>query len=136
MTAPFICSQDEPKPQVPEDAFSTRELIAWSSMQKPQPTPQPLPPPDKPIPAPDSQSQSAPRQEAPDTQPATSDANTFIGRIAKQGSGYVLTVSGGTTYKLSSDTDLGRFESKNVKVTGKLESDANTIHVSRIELLS
>src|ERR1700757_3982995 len=40
-------------PRTPEDAHTTRELIAWSQWQTPQPTPQPLPPKDKQVPQPE-----------------------------------------------------------------------------------
>ena len=33
-------SAQQPNSKTPEDAFSTRELIAWSQLQKPQPAPQ------------------------------------------------------------------------------------------------
>lgn len=40
-------------PQTPEDAYTSRELIAWSQLQTPQPMPQPLPPADKQVPQPE-----------------------------------------------------------------------------------
>jgi len=39
----------QPNPQTPEDAYTSRELIVWSQAQNPQPAPQPLPPRDPPI---------------------------------------------------------------------------------------
>jgi len=42
----------KPTPQFPEDIGASRQLIAWSWMQKPQPIPQPQPPRDTQIPQP------------------------------------------------------------------------------------
>jgi hypothetical protein len=43
----------QPPPQTPEDAYTSRELIAWSQLQTPEPVPQPLSPKDKQIPQPE-----------------------------------------------------------------------------------
>jgi hypothetical protein len=121
--------------QTPEDAFQTRDLIAWSSLQKPQPAPQPLPPRDTPIPQPDQ----PPDQQAKspgDRQTEQSPAQSFTGRIVKEGAQYVLRAASNTTYELDGQNDLQRYENKNVRVTGTLESGTNNIHVVKIELLS
>lgn len=56
-------------PQTPEDAYTTRELIAWSQLQVPQPTPQPLPPNDKQVPQPEQpQDQQAKLPSDPHTE--------------------------------------------------------------------
>ena len=39
-------------PQSPEDAYTSRELIAWSQLQTPQPAPQPLPQREPAVPQP------------------------------------------------------------------------------------
>lgn len=119
------------KPQVPEDAFSTRELVAWSSLQKPHPTPQPLPPPDKPIPQQDRAAQTSAGPAAQES-PATS----FIGKIVKESGSYVLKVATGTVFHLAGEGDVTPYENKSVKVLGDLDAATNTIHVNRIELLS
>ena len=135
LSAAFLCAQDEPKPQVPEDAFSTRELIAWSSLQKPQPTPQPLPPADEPIPEPgQGREQTTPPNTAAESQQSPADA--FIGRISKSGESFILTVSGGTTYELASENDLAKFENKTVRVRGQLEPNGKRIRVTKVEVLS
>ncbi|SRR5579871_256584 len=135
LSTAFVCAQNEANPQVPENAFSTRELIAWSSVQKPQPTPQPLPPADKPVPEPDGgQRSSNPATPSTTSQPSPGDA--FVGRIAKSGEGYVLTVSGGTTYQLTAETDLAQFENKTVRVKGELDGNGKRIRVTKVEVLS
>ena len=50
--APIALAQQSSAPDVPEDALQPRELIAWSSLQKPQPVPQPMPTPDARVPQP------------------------------------------------------------------------------------
>jgi Protein of unknown function (DUF5818) len=132
--ASLAAAQDQNvRPQVPEDAFSTRELIAWSSMQKPQPAPQPLPPPDKPIPQPDQQRSNTGEQQSTSTAASQAETTrTFIGKILKMGGSYVLQVDEATTYKLANGGDVARFENKNVKVEGALDSQNNIVHVTRI----
>ncbi len=133
MTA-FAGAQDHAvKPQVPEEAFSDRELIAWSSLQKPQPTPQPLPPPDKAIPEPAQQRTSDAKSESGGTSEQTS-VKTFVGTVVKQDELYVLRVAGGVMYRLENEGDAGQYENKSVKIFGEL--DGNTIHVTRIQVLS
>ena len=41
--ASVVHAQEPKTPPVPEDALAPRELIAWSSLQTPQPTQEPLP---------------------------------------------------------------------------------------------
>src|ERR1700758_2516558 len=51
-------------PQTPEDAYASRELIAWSQLQAPQPAPQPLPPKDKQVPQPEQPQDQQPTAPA------------------------------------------------------------------------
>jgi len=135
LTGGVVAQEAQTNPQTPEDAFSTRQLIAWSSLQKPQPAPQPLPPRDTPVPQPDQPSdQQAKSPAAP--QGEQSPAESFTGKIIKQGAAYVLRAANSTTYELAEQGDLERFENKNVRVTGKLEEGTNRIHVVKVELLS
>lgn len=121
--------------QIPEDAFSTRQLIVWSSLQKPQPAPQPLPPRDTPIPQHDQHSAAQPSGPG-NAQGDQAPAQSFTGKIVKQGAAYILRAASNTTYELDTDGDLQRFEDQNVRITGSLESGTNRIHVVKIELLS
>jgi len=118
--------------QSSENTPAPRQLIAWSTLQKPHPVPQPLPPPDTPVPQPD-QSTGSPKPADPQTQ--QTPAQTFVGRISKTGNGYVLEVTSDTVYKLAG-VDASRYDNKNVKVRGQLEQGTKTIHVANIELLS
>jgi hypothetical protein len=51
-------------PQTPEDAYTSRQLIAWSQLQTPQPAPQPAPPKDKQIPQPQQPQEQEPTPPA------------------------------------------------------------------------
>ncbi len=125
----------QPAPQTPEDAYSSRELIAWSQLQKPQPAPQPLPPRDTPIPQPE-QPQDQQSKLPADPQNQQEPAQSFTGKIVKDGGRYVLKVASNTTYQLETDDDLQRYENHNVKVVGNLAPGTNTIRVAKVELLS
>jgi len=83
----------------------------------------------------------------PPTQPSTQDpaarSNTmsegaetqvFSGKIAKTGGKYVLKDSvTKMTYSLDDQSQAKKFEGQSVKVTGMLDAQSNTIHVSLIE---
>jgi hypothetical protein len=137
---PLVCGQ-EPQltPQIPEDAFGARQLIAWSRLQKPQPAPQPMPPEDTPVPQPDQQGNQPADPQTP-SQP-TPRAQTFTGKILKDGNKYVLKVASNTTYELQDQgelhpADLQQYENQTVRVIGSLDTGSNTIRVVRIESLS
>jgi len=120
--------------QFPEDALATRQLVAWSRLQKPQPAPQPLPPRDTPLPQPDPQDQQG--KQPADPQNQQTPTQSFTGRIVKDGGRYVLKVSTNSTYQLDSQGDVKQYENQDVKVIGNLDSTSNTIRVVKIELLS
>lgn len=123
-------------PSTPEDAYSSRELIAWSQLQKPQPAPQPLPPRDTPIPQPE---QPADQQSKPPADPQNQQepaAQSFTGKILKDSGKYVLKAGSSTTYQLEGQGDFQQFENQNVKIIGNLDKNTNTIRVVKIELLS
>jgi hypothetical protein len=145
--ASFAVAQDpQPaSPQTPEDAMQPRQLVAWSSLQKPQPAPQPLPPPDTPIPQPgDDQQAKPPADPQADQSPAAAEssdrssaAQSFVGKIVKDSGKYLLKVASNTTYQLEGESgDLTQYENQNVKVVGTLDKSTNAIHVLKIELLS
>lgn len=120
--------------RVPEDAFSTRQLIAWSGVQKPQPAPQPLPPRDSPVPQPDQ----PPEQQAnPPADPHNQQApaESFTGKILSVSGKFVLK-TGKDTYGLDQQDGLEKYENQPVRVTGQLDASARTIHILKIDLLS
>lgn len=129
-----LAQQPSHNQQTPEDAFETRQLVAWSSLQKPQPAPQPLPPRDTPIPQPDQKAEQPPKSPG-GGQAEQSPAESFTGTIVKEGAEYVLKAARNSTYHLDEQADLQRFENKNVRVSGNLDASTNTIHVVKVELL-
>lgn len=132
-----FAQEPQTAPQVPEDAFVTQQLVAWTRFQKPQPAPQPLPPRDTPVPQPDQQDKQG-KQPADPKGPSqqTPTAQSFTGKILKDGSKYVLKVASNTTYELQDEGDIGQYENQTVKVIGSLDTGSNTIRVVKIELLS
>lgn len=127
-----LAQQSSQTPQVPEDAFTTRQLIAWSGLQKPQPAPQPLPPRDTPVPQPD---QSQDQQSASPADHDSSPSQSFTGKIVKDGSSYVLK-SADKAYHLDQQSGLEKYENQSVKVVGNLDAAGEIIHIVKIELLS
>lgn len=125
----------QPNPQTPEDAFTTRELIAWSQLQKPQPAPQPLPPSESPVP---QLEQPRDQQAKPptDSHAQQEPARLFTGRIVKEGERYFLQLTGNTNYQLEQDRGLGVYEARNVRILGFLNIDNNTIHAVSVQVLS
>jgi hypothetical protein len=87
-----------------------------------------------------TQSQTNPTSQQPSETPSTatpssssSDAQrSFVGSIAKTGGKYVLH-TGGSDYQLDDQAQAGKFEGKDVKVTGQLDQSSNTIKVASIE---
>jgi hypothetical protein len=121
-------------PQTPEDAYTSRELIAWSQLQKPQPAPQPLPPRDTPVPQPEQPRDQQSKAPA-DPQNQQEPAQSFTGKLEKDGDRYILKASASSTYQLQSDGDLQKYENQNVKVLGTLAEGTTTIRVVKVELL-
>jgi hypothetical protein len=83
------------------------------------------------------------QQSQPSTQDPAAQSNTmnegsetqvFSGKIAKAGGKYVLKDSATKmTYSLDDQSQAKKFEGQSVKVTGMLDAQSNTIHVSLIE---
>jgi hypothetical protein len=134
-TAPFALGQ-EPQitSQFPVDPLASQQLIAWTNLQKPQPAPQPLPPPDTPIPQPDPQGQKV--QPSPNPQTPDAPAQSFTGKIVKDGGKYVLKMASRTAYQLERQDGVSQYENQDVRVVGNLDTGTNTIRVIKIELLS
>lgn len=125
--------ESQAAPQFPEDAMATRQLIAWSRLQEPQPAPQPMPPRDNRVPQPDQQGKPADPQTPQDQTPVT---QSFTGKIIKDGDKYVLRVASNITYDLQEQGGVKQYENQSVKVVGNLDKSTNTIRVVKIGLLS
>jgi len=74
-----------------------------------------------------SQGQDPGAQQQPDQQ-----AQTFTGKISKKADKYILR-SSSMTYDLDDQEKARSFEGKDVKVTGTLDAQTNTIHVADIQ---
>ena len=126
----FPAPAQQPKPlPAPEDAFTTRELIAWSQLQ----VPQPLPPREGQVPQP-SQLQDQPTSPAdPHTQQEPVQA--FSGIILKDSNRYLLIAVNTVRYQLDADDELRAYENRTVKIWGSLDPGAKSIRILRIDPL-
>ncbi|MBI3476300.1 MAG: hypothetical protein HY010_11245 [Acidobacteria bacterium] len=92
-----------------------------------------------------SPSQQTPTEASPTQAPGTSDPSTaapsgnpsdaqraFVGSIRSKSGKFVLH-TGGTDYELDDQAQAKKFDGKDVKVTGQLDSSSNTIHVQSID---
>ena len=90
---------------------------------------------------PSQQTPSAPdASQAPSASSPSSSASSssdaqrmFVGSIAKNSSGKFVLHTGGTDYQLDDQAQAGKFDGKDVKVTGQLDQSSNTIKVQAIE---
>jgi hypothetical protein len=71
------------------------------------------------------------KQDQPAQQPGKSA--TFTGTVVRDGEQFVLRDSAGASYKLDDTARAQPFEGKAVKVTGRLDAEARSIHVDSIE---
>ncbi len=105
-------------------AQSDQDSATTNSQQQPAATPQ----------------DSATPQQQNDAQmpeAQTQDAQAFNGRIVKESGQLVLKDPvAKISYKLDDQAKAKQYAGKQVKVTGKLNMNNNTIHVDSIELLS
>lgn len=132
--APQSFSQQS-TPQTPEDAYTSRELIAWSQLQNPQPTPQPLPPRDTPVPQP-QQPQDQQSKLPADPQTQQEPTHSYSGRVLKDADGYVLKTTESTTLLLDASIDLRQYQDRNVRIVGNFDPVSHSMRVVKIELLS
>jgi hypothetical protein len=89
-------------------------------------------------PASSSPTQEPQAQQDPANPPTAmtqaADTQTFTGKIAKAGGKLVLKDNATKmTYSLDDQSQAKKFEGQSVKVTGMLDAQTNTIHVSVIE---
>jgi Protein of unknown function (DUF5818) len=115
--------------QTPEDAFTSRELIAWSQLQTPQPAPQPLPPKDKQIPQPE---QPQDQQPTPPDSTQQQPIRSYTGIVLKDANQYLLVLADRAMYRLLASDDLREYENRKVTVSGAVSPDAQLIKVQKI----
>ena len=113
------------------------QLVAWSELQQLRPVPQPLPRPEPDPPATELQPHPTQQtQQPPDSHtPEVPNAQSFTGTIVKDGSKYVLKVSGSVAYQIDCQETAQPYEGKQVKVSGSVDSRSINLHVTSIGLL-
>jgi len=83
---------------------------------------------------PSAEPTQTPSTNSPSSSASPSDAQRmFVGSIAKNSSGKFVLHTGGTDYQLDDQAQAGKFDGKDVKVTGQLDQSSNTIKVQSIE---
>ena len=88
-------------------------------------------------PANDSQQPTAAQQPQQPNDMQTQDAKPFNGTIVKEKGQLVLKdTAANVSYQLDDQDKAKQFVGKQVKVTGKLDSNTNLIHVENIEAAS
>ncbi len=130
-TVPLTFAQDlqgQPSPVLPGEILGP-QLIAWSQLQKPEPVPQPLLPAEQPIQQLDRQTMQPARLQSPAVQ-------TLTGTIVKDGGKYVLKVASSGVYPLNDQDRAKQYEGEQVRVTGTLDANSNSLHITSIELVS
>jgi hypothetical protein len=102
--------------------------------QSQDPNSQPTATPSQQTPSAPDASQTPSTSAPSSSTSASSDAQRmFVGSIAKASSGKFVLHTGGTDYQLDDQAQAGKFDGKDVKVTGQLDQSSNTIKVQSIE---
>jgi cytoskeletal protein RodZ len=102
--------------------------------QSQDPNTQPTATPSQQTPSAPDASQAPSASSPSSSASASSDAQRmFVGSIAKNSSGKFVLHTGGTDYQLDDQAQAGKFDGKDVKVTGQLDQSSNTIKVQAIE---
>lgn len=130
---PALAQQPKSLPN-PEDAFTTRDLIAWSHLQVPQPAPQPLPPREGQVPQP-SQPQDQQPKSPGDPRTQQEPVQAFTGIILHDSSRYVLIALNTARYRLDAHDELRAYENRTVRILGSFDPGAQSIKILRIDPL-
>lgn len=118
----------------PEDAFTTRDLIAWSHLQVPQPAPQPLPPREGQVPQPAQPQDQQPKSPA-DPHIQQEPVQAFTGIILNDSSRYLLIALNRARYQLDAHVELRAYENRTVRILGSFNPGAQSIKILRIDPL-
>ncbi len=104
--------QNQTDPVLPPDIIGP-QLIAWSQLQSPQPL-----------------------QQTRTTQPKEPASQTFTGMIMRDGTTYVLKVSTSTAYPLADPQKAKPYEGKQVRISGILDANGESLHILSIAPVS
>jgi hypothetical protein len=115
-----------------QDQQSSQEPAATTPPQQQQPTA--TPPDQTPAAAPEQQQQP---NEAQSNEMKDQDAKSFTGQVVKE-KGKIVLKDPVTkmSYRLDDQDKAAKYVGKQVKVTGKLDMNSNTIQVESIEPIS
>lgn len=127
-----LFAQDAQREASPRFEILGPELIAWSQMQQPQPIQQPMPGAQDRVQQPDPQSQEGRAQQEAQEQAA----RTFRGLIKRDGGEFVLSVEGANSLQLDDQERAKRYEGKQVRVDGTVDSSGRRLRIINIELIS
>jgi hypothetical protein len=121
-------------------ASAPPQQVAPASAQDPAQTPSSTPPEPGAGTATDpaaTAQQNEPQMPSAGADAKTQDAQAFTGKIVKQ-SGRIVLMDPvtKTTYRIDDASKVKVYMGKEVKVTGTLDMDSNTIHVTGIETVS
>lgn len=121
-------------------ATAPPQQVAPASAQDPAQTPSATPPEPGAGTATDpaaTAQQNEPQMPSAGADAKTQDAQAFTGKIVKQ-SGRIVLMDPvtKTTYRIDDASKVKVYMGKEVKVTGTLDMDSNTIHVTGIETVS
>lgn len=130
---PALAQQPKSLPN-PEDAFTTRDLIAWSHLQVPQPAPQPLPPREGQVPQPAQPQDQQPKSPG-DPRTQQEPVQAFTGIILHDSSRYVLIALNTARYRLDAHDELRAYENRTVRILGSFDPGAQSIKILRIDPL-
>lgn len=78
------------------------------------------------------QPSQSPSTDNPSSSASDETLHSFVGSIVKNGDKYMLH-TGGTDYQLDDQAQASKFEGKDVKVTGEVDRESDTIRVKSIE---
>jgi hypothetical protein len=114
VTAPLYAQnkQSQTDPLLSPDILGP-QLIVWSQLQSPQPL-----------------------QRTRASQQMESAAQTFNGKIVRDGSTYVLKVSTTIVYPLAEQQKAKPYEGKQVRIKGILDANGESVHILSIEPVS
>jgi pyruvate/2-oxoglutarate dehydrogenase complex dihydrolipoamide acyltransferase (E2) component len=133
-------SANAQEPSSQDPAATAPPQQSPSSTQQPTPAETPQEPTARPQQEPNEPAAN-PHQNEPQMpaagHDATKDAQAFTGRIVKENGKVVLKDPvTKTSYQIDDASKAKQFMGKQVKVTGKLDMNTNTIHVDSIEPMS
>jgi len=127
-------SSQEPAATPPQQQSPSASSSDQQTPSEQEPTARPQQEPNEP---PANPSANEPQMPAAGADTQTQDAKAFTGRVVKEDGKVVLKDPvTKTTYHIDDISKVKPYMGKEVKITGKLDLNSNTIHVETIEPMS